>query len=91
MKPGALAFAAALALCAGTAQAQVVADSACEKYAVDIAAFATCDSPTRVARAEVEKEDAAAPRPDRKTQEKRQETQQAPKKATARPASVVKR
>lgn len=35
-----------------SAQVQVVADSACEKYAVDIAAFATCDNPTRVARPE---------------------------------------
>lgn len=43
---------AASALLAATSHAQVVADSACEKYAVDIAAFATCDSPTRVARPE---------------------------------------
>ena len=44
-----------------SAQVQVVADSACEKYAVDIAAFATCDSPTRVARPEaIEVNEAAA-------------------------------
>ena len=33
------------------AQPQVVADSACDKYAVDIAAFATCEN-GRVVRAE---------------------------------------
>lgn len=49
-----------------------MADSACEKYAVDIAAFATCDSPTRVARAETGDDAAAAPRPaDQKAPEKR--------------------
>lgn len=49
-----MALAASFAV-AGGAAAQVVADSACEKYAVDIAAFATCDSATRVARAEDDK------------------------------------
>ena len=63
MKPPALAVVLALALCSGAAQSQVVADSACEKYAVDIAAFATCDSPTRVARAETEEDATVAPRP----------------------------
>jgi rhodanese-related sulfurtransferase len=48
---GALALLLALAACPLAATAQVVADEACPKYAVDIAAFATCDG-DRVTNAE---------------------------------------
>lgn len=50
MKMHSLFLLIAPALLVTAAQAQVVADSACEKHAVDIAAFATCDSATRVAK-----------------------------------------
>ena len=92
MKTRILALTLAHALCFGSAQAQVVADSACEKYAVDIAAFATCDSPTRVARADTEEHPAVAPPGDRKAPEKRpsKEQEDAPRPAL-QPAPVRKR
>lgn len=76
MKTRIFVLSLAHALCVGSVQAQVVADSACEKYAVDIAAFATCDSPTRVARADAEERPAVAPPADRKTPEKRSSKEQ---------------
>lgn len=89
MKRPALAGAFALALCFGAAEAQVVADSACEKYAVDIAAFATCDSPTRVARADAEEHANAAPPPAQTAPETRptRDLEEAKKKATVKPSS----
>ena len=90
MKTGYLACALAQALCFGTVHAQVVADSACEKYAVDIAAFATCDSPTRVARAETENE-AAAPGAAPNAPEKLQVKAQDAKKADAKASTVARR
>lgn len=87
-----LACAVAQALCFGAAQAQVVADSACEKYAVDIAAFATSDSPTRVARADTEEDAVVAPPADRKAPEKRQSKEQdEAKKRTLKPSPARKR
>ncbi len=83
-----LACAVAQTVCLAAAHAQVVADSACEKYAVDIAAFATCDSPTRVARAETENE-AIAPRAKRNATEKRQGKKPDSKKADAPPSALV--
>ena len=91
MKLRFLACAVALALCFGTMQAQVVADSACEKYAVDIAAFATCDSPTRVARAETEENEAVAPSVDSRTPETRPSKERDAKKADAKPSAKAGR
>lgn len=62
---------------------QVVDDSACERYAVDIAAFATCEG-GRVVKPESARD--ARPAPDRKTAAK------APAKddGAAKPASLAR-
>ena len=49
LRPGSLAGAFFFAVPAALAAIQVVDDSACERYAVDIASFATCED-GRVAR-----------------------------------------